>query len=293
MRRLLLFITLLAAVPALVAVAGCGADDLEPVSVAEAAQGTRDAESARMKIDVTMKGAGLPFEIAVDGEGVASTTDLRMDMTLDLGQLTGLAGAGGDGRTRILLDGSSFYVDPPDSLEIKGGAQWVTADVEEVVEGLGVDADALAELVRVTPAQQIAALEAASDVEKVGEEEIGGEPTTHLRGTVTMNDYLKSLPADRRERVREALRQLDRASGQGNTLDDPAETDLWVDADNQIRKMSQKAEIPAQGGVPGGEMEIKIELSDFGTGLDLEAPGEDEVYDATDLLVQSLRQAGG
>ena len=89
----------------------------------------------------------------------------------------------------------------------------MTADLGRVLTSLGVDAGGLAELMRLSPQQQFDALEAAGSVEKVGEEEIGGVKTAHLRGTVKLSDFLNALPADRRRRAERAIRQLERLPG--------------------------------------------------------------------------------
>ena len=295
MRRLALMLFVFASLPLAVVFAGCGKEDLEPVSVAEAAQGTRDAETARVTYRMTIAGVGMPRETTIDGGGVTATRDLRMDITFDFGPFLEAFGAGGDGATRVVLDEARLYVDPPDleGLELPDGATWVTADIGAIMRSLGVEPEGLGELMRLTPAQQLEALEAAGDLAVVGEEEVDGDRTTHLRGSIKVSDYIEILPPEQREQVREAIRRLEALSGESATsLDDPVPTELWVDEEKRIRRMRQTTAIPAQEGVPAGKMELELELSDFGAELDLPEIAEDDVFDATGLLTQAIGQAG-
>ena len=293
-RLLLALVAALMTLTASVAAVGCGSDDLPSVTAADAAAATREAETARIAMNVRMSGMGLPAPMSIKARGVSAMAAPRMDMTMDFGPILKSFGADADGRTRMVLDGGRLLVDPPSlpGVELPGGATWVTADLGEVLETLGVDVRGLSELMRLGPEQQIAAVKAAGSVKTVGEEEIDGVRTTHLRGSVKLSDYLKGLPADRRRRAQDAIRQLDKLPG-GDTqsFDEPTPTDLWVDEDKRLRRMTQSSTLPAQQGLPGGKMTITLDLSDFGTKLDLPKPAGGDVYDATDDLTKLLRQA--
>ena len=294
MRRVLASVIALAAVLAAGAfAAGCGSEDLPSVSLAEAARSTRDAETARMTMRVEIEGMGLPQAVTFESEGITATAAPRFDMTLDLGPFLEAAGAEGDGETRVLVDGRRMYVDPPDveGLDLPGGATWVTADAKRVTDALGIDGEALGELMRLSAEQQLAGLEAAGAVEEVGEEEVDGVRTTHLRGTVRMRDYLRALPRERRARVERALRELAERTGQElETLDAPTPIEIWVGEDKRVRRMRQSAELPAQEGVPAGSFDMTMEFDDFGTELDLDVPEGDEVFDATPLVIRAIRE---
>lgn len=284
MRRLL---PLLAALAVLAPIAaGCGDEELADVSASEAAANTREAKSARVEFRMEMSGMGLPQEIRLSGEGISATDAPEMDMTFDLGDLLEVAGAEGDGDTRFVLTGGDVFVDPPDveGLEVPDGARWVTVDLREVVEAAGLDPVGLSEMFRLTLDQQVAALQAAESMKEVGEEEIDGVQTTHLRGEVRMSDYVEALPPERRERAREAIRQLERLGGDLEGLDDPTAMDMWVDEDKLLRRLTSSAKTPPQQGVPAGEMSITMGFTDYGTELDIEPPPADDVYDATDDL---------
>ena len=286
---------LAALLPAAVAASGCGSDDLPSVSPAEAAASTRDAETARMTAVMKIAGLGLPAPMTVKADGVTALAQPRMDFTADFGPMLALLGAGGDGKTRFVLDGSRFLVDPPPfpGLEIPGGATWVTADLGKVVKAFGVDASGFGDLMRVTPDQQLAGIQATKSIKKVGEDEIDGVRTTHLKGTLRLSDFVRALPAAKRARVQKALRELDKLPGGDESVDAPMPTEMWIDEDKRLRRMKQSTRIPGQKGVPSGRFEITMDLGDFGTKLDLPNPSGDDVWDATDTVTRALRQAEG
>jgi hypothetical protein len=291
-RPFALIAVLAALVPATVVAAGCGSDDLPSVSAAEAAASTSAAESARVDMTMKMSGMGLPLPMNVKATGVSSMSEPRMDVTMDFGQLMQLAGAGGDGKVRMLLDDGDLFVDPPaiEGLELPGGATWITADLGKALEAMGLDVTGLSELMRISPEQQIAGLEAAGTVKTVGEETVGGVKTTHMRGTVKLSDYLEALPADRRKRAQKALRDLEKLpDAQGQSLDEPTPVDMWVDEDKLVRRMTSTATIPAQNGVPEGNYEMTMDFTDFGTKLDIDKPSSGDVWDATNKIADALK----
>jgi hypothetical protein len=288
-------LALLAVIAAAVS-SGCGSDDLTAVTPAEAAAGTREAETARTAMVMRMSGLGLPKPLTIKADGVSATDAPRLDMVMDFGPLLESFGAGGDGKTRFVVDGERILVDPPaiPGIELPGGAQWVTADLGEVLKSMNIDAGGFGELMRLSTDQQLAAIQAAGSIKEVGEEEIDGARTTHLRGTVKVSDYIGALPAERRERARKAIRELERLPGGDDasaSLDAPAPTDMWIDEDKRLRRMTQVVSLPAQEGLPGGRMTITMNLKDFGTKLELPAPRGDDVYDATADLAKVLKQA--
>jgi hypothetical protein len=273
------------------AVAGCGASDADPAAVANAAERTRDAQTARVDLRMTAKGFGLPTALDVTGDGTTSLDSARMALELELGPVLALAGAQGDGTTKLLVRGGDLFVDPPqvEGLELPDGATWVKVDLARLVEAAGADAEALGEIMTVDPAKQLEALRSAKGVEEVGTEEIDGAETTHLRGEVRFSDFAKTLPPDRREKALEAMRRL--AKGQPGA-DAPAPVDVWIDDQDRIRRMTQKGKVPGQPGVPAGEFAITMQFTDFGAPLDVEAPAKDDVFDATSALTDAVAASG-
>ena len=293
-RPLALLAALAALAPAGALAAGCGSDDLSSISAADAAASTSAAETAKTSMTMKMSGMGIPLPMSFKARGVTSMNEPRMDMTFDFGQLMALAGAGGDGKVRMLLDQGKVFVDPPaiEGLDLPGDAEWVTADPGKALEAMGIDIAGFSELMRISPEQQVAALKAAGSVKTVGEEQVNGVKTVHLRGTVKLSDYLDALPADRRAKAEKAIEELDKLPGGGvQSFDQPTPMDMWVDEDKLVRRMTSKSTIPAQNGVPEGRYEMTMDFDDFGTPLKIQPPASGDVWDATDSITKALKSA--
>lgn len=299
MRRLLPLILCLSA---LVLVA-CGSDDASgggdqefSFSAAETAKATREHDAAKVDMVVEMSGAGLPMPVSLKADGTTGIKKPAMDVTFDVGSLLQLAGApdAGDGKLRVLFTDGKLWVDPPEVEQVKlpGGATWVTADVNQLLKAVGVDVNAFKQFLNVTPDQQITMLQAAGDLEEVGTEELDGVETTHLSGTVTVKQIIEQLPAEQKAAAEKALKDLEKLAGgeeAAKQLDAPQKVDYWIGEDKLIRRLVQTTEIPAQQGVPGAKLKITMNLSDYGTKLDIAPPADDETYDATKDLEQALK----
>jgi hypothetical protein len=261
---------------------------VDPAAVAQAAQATRAADTAKVKVRVATSGFGLPVPVKVDGEGTTALSEPEMDLTLDLGPALRLLGRGGDGTVRVKVDGKDVAVDPPDveGFAVPDGADWLRLDLERTIAAMGIDARGLGEILTIDPGAQLDVLRTAGDVEDLGDTTVGGARTTHYRGTVRVEDFIDELPAERRAAARKALDALE---AQTETADDAAPFDVWVDERDRIRRMEQRVAVPGQQGLPSGEVTITMELSGFGARLAATAPPRADTYDVTADVTRALR----
>jgi hypothetical protein len=216
-------------------------------------------------------------------------------MDVDLAELLAFAGQSGAAEPmEIRLDGSRLFVRPPElpAITIPGGKPWVAVDLRGLAGALGLDADGLGDIFTMEPSAQLRALKAAKGMEEVGREQVGGEQTTHHRGTITPADIVAALPADRRPAAEKALRDLERLGGEQSTAK-PAPVDFWVGDDGILRRMRSSQTLPAQKGTPAGSFSMDITLSDFGVPLDVAAPPKDDTWDATSVLAEVLSGLAG
>lgn len=266
----------------------CGEEDSATFSVdaSRAAAATSEQGTARMTMTMRMSGLGLPGEMEVTADGVTALDEPRADITLDFGNLLSLLGpGGGDGKVRILFDGSQLYVDPPaiEGLALPNDGGWLALDLGRIVEVLGIDPDAAGALFTVDAASQLRVLREAGGLEEKGTEEIDGVETTHLAGAYSVEDVIAALPPARQERVREALADIERLAPGSLQTDQKIPVELWVGEDAIVRRMRTEVALPAQPGLGAGRMSMTYELSDFGTPLDTSRP--DGAVDVTDRLV--------
>jgi len=292
MRKLLSTLTTVAALASVPLVAGCGADDLNPESVADAAQSTREAKTAKVGMSLSVSGFGVPIPLSVKGAGTSALDRAALDVTFDLGPLLALAGRPGNGRTRTVVLGKDIFVKPPavEGLTLPSGAGWVGLDVEKVVEALGVDPEGFGAIVNADPGAQLEMVTKAKGIKEVGEETIDGAKTTHFRGNVSIKDMIAALPPGERAKAQESVDQLLKDAPNG---DQPQAIDVWVDENERVRRMKQQIRSPAQRGVPAGRADVTVDYSDFGAPLTAKAPAADDVYDATSAITRVLRQQAG
>lgn len=295
MRKLITSLCVVAGIGAgATVVTGCGADDAG-LDVAKAAAATAEKGTARIAVNVSVEGAGLPLPIKLDAKGITALDSAKGNLIFDLRPLLALANApqGTPGDFELRFDGGTLYGKPPklDELKIPGGKPWVSLELPKLASALGLPAKGLGKLFTLEPAAQLRAFKAAKGLKEVGKEDVSGAETTHFRGTLTLSDFVATLPAGEREEAEQAIEKLDAlGGGTGGSLNDPVPADLWVDEDGVTRKLLSTTKLPAQGGQPGGTVKQSYVLSDFGVALDAEPPAAEETYDATDALSGVLRQ---
>jgi hypothetical protein len=120
---------------------------------------------------------------------------------------------------------------------------------------------------RTDPAQALAYLEAADDVEEIGTEEVRGAETTHYRLTVDLRKAAEGSP-EYRAVIEQSLQA-------GGTAEVP--TEVWVDEDGRVRRVRMVyADVPTPDG-EAADVTVTTELYDFGADVDVEPPPRDQV----------------
>ena len=270
MKRAALAALLVALTGALVGCGGGGAPDLS--GVAQAAQKTEDAGTARFELSVDAEGAS-----SLSAEGAVDYERQRARMSMDLGSLGGLLGgqssASEDLALDVIIDGKVFYMRFPLLSELVGkGRPWLKMDLEQLAEQSGADLGQLDQLSQLDPSQALTYLRGAGEFSEVGDEDVRGVPTTRYEGTIDLRAAVDEAPADQRKQ----LEQLLEGSGVSEL---PAEA--WIDGDGYLRKLtldfSALAEAP---------FSMAMELFDFGGPVELDLPSDDEVTDITELASQ-------
>ena len=167
-------------------------------------------------------------------------------------------------------------------------AEWIRLDPADLgfTAGLGGSGlDPLTSWPAVDPRGWLDQLQAVSDLEDVGTEDVRGVPTRHLSGVLRLGDAAAMDPDG----------DGDSVSPFGGDLEVLAEVtlpiDVYVDDEGLIRRVRQRIEYAALapalaeagGGVDVGElegaaMETQIDYFDFGAEVDVAAP-----EDAVDL----------
>lgn len=264
----LLAATALAALP--IAAAGCGADDVNPNAIAEAAEATQRQGGVHMVVTGTTRTQGQTIPMRMEGD--ADFRNSRMRATMKMG--------GGVPQMEMVMAGTVMYM-KMEGLREALGTEWVKFDFQAIGEEMGVNFEQLMQLGQASPAEQLKYLRAMADLEEVGTETIDGVETTHYKGVVDMRRYPDTLPEPERAEARKMVDKIVELSGDATTP-----TEVWVDEDSLIRRqrMSMTQKKPAEA-----KIDMEIGFSDFGKRVDIQVPYG--AKDVTELARRSL--AGG
>jgi hypothetical protein len=141
------------------------------------------------------------------------------------------------------------------------------------------------------PAAMLEQLRGTADsVEEVGSSEIRGVQTTHYRAMVDANkalEELRALAGD--DGVADEMIEL--AASMYKT---PYAVDVWIDADNLVRRMSFTLETTGEGSTPGMaglKTTMTMDYFDYGKPVDIAIPDDSDVTDWSDYMEELL--AGG
>lgn len=271
----------IAVVAALTGVAACGSTDSgrgdgggEPLDALRLAdRSTDDADSARIESTGDM---GDLMSMKADGEvdwgdGLHGT----LTITYTGGQAADQMRQLGITSTEARYLPDAYYADMGDVFaEQYGGKRWIRYAYEDMEDMIGGASGAYMKdhLQNVTPNQSVQLLLASGDVEKVGEEKVRGEETTHYAGTMKAADLQEQNSGLGQEKRAELEEQL-KASGI-TTVD----LDLWINDDNLLVKKIERADTAS------GEVNSTVYYSDYGLDVSAEKPPASQTVDYKDLM---------
>ncbi len=245
---------------------GGGGDGGPLNAVAAAAARTQEEPGGRAVAHVVVtkaNGESLPIaaRMVYDAEGRARAV-LRMPPSVKGGM-----------RMDMVADGAVMYMSSPKFGTLPGGAKWMKLDLE-AAEGLEVPAPTS------DPTDELARLEASEDVQKLGTEDVRGEPMTHYRGTIGVSDTL--------QRLREAGEDGNAAIVEKYGV--PIHFEVWIDAEGLVRRMRI---VNLQPHGEGGETstDMTMDFYDFGAEPKIEVPDSSEVFDVTEQTKEELESS--
>jgi len=250
---------------------GSGTDVAEPFSLIAAAERTAGAGS--VEFDLTVSASDLA-DVTVSG-AVDNDAGL-VSVTTDLSSLLALGDTPmplGDGAMTVLLDGANgvLYLDAsalggflPD------GAAWVSIDLARLAEQSGQPLDDLQGEFALDPSDIAQSLLDADNAVEVGVDTLDGVEAQRYQVTVDIAAAIAALPqAD----LDDALGGLEVPDAE---LPDTLVYDVWVTADNDLRRVAFDTEIAGQTIV----MQLDMTVSDEPLGLEVPT----DAFDLTGLL---------
>ena len=258
-----------AALIALVALAGCGgggspeeARDLIDRGFATDVRSGVFSASAEFQLSGLGALAG-PLRLSLEGpfEGGSSTTLPAMDLKVRV------SGMGQSFAGRLVMTRDNAWVEYEDTTYEAGEALW--ADLQRAIETQGDEPMTLAEL-GLHPHRWL------DDLETEGDEEVGGDETTKVTGTLDLGVLLREanrlspegpLPPGTLRQVEEAFEEV--------------RFEAWIGDDDIWRRVSVETEfeIPealrdSADGVAGGRLSFEMGLDDPNEPVEIEGLGD-------------------
>jgi hypothetical protein len=170
----------------------------------------------------------------------------------------------------VLLDGSTgvVYLDA----SALGGllprdANWVSIDLGVVAEEGGQALDDLQSEFGIDPAEIARTLLDPESATEVGVDTIDGVEAKHYEVTVDLAAALGAVP---QAQLDPAIADID--------LPDIVTYDVWVTADNQLRRVSFELDVAGQS------IGMQLDMTASNEPLDVEVPADSDVFDITGLL---------
>lgn len=274
----------LAAVAGVLAGCGGGSQAVAPDPVAAAATKTQDAGAARIRYTLAITAPRLPSgTLRIKGKGVIDGTSSTA--TFDLGSALPAAGVpAGSSITEISLKQGGDYVVYVElgalASRIPGGKKWLELDLSKLGSSAGIDLNQLMAGNQLQPTDVLSLLKSeGAEIRKVGSENVDGTLATHYHVTV---DLAKALEAKglTNPMLAGIAAQLPRIP-----------EDVWVGSDGLVRRVELAYGLRHQG--KSMQLEMSMDIYDYGADVTIAAPASTEVFDATQLAGQRLGSAFG
>jgi hypothetical protein len=270
-------LTAAAAVLAVSAAAGCGAEDKAKDAAGDAkaaldpvAQAASATERQGGGIAMTLKGgvsAG-GQDVPMEGNGVVDRAGRRGTFTMKIA-------AGGRSMTMDeVIVGKVVYIKSDVFRgKLPGGKSWLKVDLAAEAAKRGIDLDALGGTTTQDPAQALDYLKGAGTSRKVGTETVNGTQTTRYHVDV---DLRKVAAKSGDPAAKSSVEKLIKTTG---TPTIPV--DVWVDGKHLVRREQVKYDMTVQG--QKAALDMTIDLTRFGVKVDAKPPSQDDVVDAAKL----------
>lgn len=242
-----------------VAVIGGKGDDGKKVDAAALLSGApdalRNAGSARTTMSMSIKAGGVSINTEARGVTEFATGRGTFSMSLFGTQI------------EMRNDGTNIYIRVPAGSSPSVSKPWISLPVGTMTTGptsLG-GADS-------TTAYLDALRGVSGAIETVGSEKVNGVDTTHYHTVVRLADAIAKTPEAMRAQAEAGLKQLD----QMGLTEMPV--DVWMSDDGlPIRQVMTFDAPTGVGALAGMKMRLQVDLSDFGTPVEVEIPPADQV----------------
>lgn len=244
--------------------------------VAEAAEKTQAEPGSRADIEAHVSAGSESFTMSGRAVFNAQTGLSRVVLEVPAPEPIGAVKliAVGDERT-VYLRSKLFASALPPGRRWMGIDPWLGNDPEGMLPAAG-DAEGQLELLA----------NGSGEVRELGEDEVRGVSTTRYEAVVDFRKYAAVLR-------REGRRAPARYFGKLTKLTPPTQTDVWIDGDGLVRRMTIEMPVLDESGKPGPTIDMQIEFFDFGIAPTIRLPESSDVFDTTPLVRAELDLLNG
>lgn len=267
--------------------AGCGGEDVDSDTIAEAARATAARGGMRTDFEsiTTVQGSPLPgLRITATGteDPKRRVADYRIDMSSHAGVFPDAGDDPADFRGRMIRRGPFLWSSFPfmtSTLARKNGlhGSWFELDLRARPN----TQDPMAAFInssQQSPGQVYDYALAATTTKRVGDEKLDGVDTTHWRGEVQFDRLPDVVPREERFAVEAGAEGLKDA-----TDEDSAPIEAWIDEGGLIRRIRIKYGLVGTS-ESKGSLDMSARFSAFGTRVKAERPPADEIITMTEFL---------
>lgn len=265
MRRALV----LAALP--LALAACGGSGHKAKSTSGASSALQSVQAAARKTaGATSEHLNMLVAATVQGQTVNINGDGIFDNTKHLGSLTVHATVNGlDLKIDEVLDKTILYMKSDFfAAMLPKGKTWLKLDLSKAAKAKGIDFDSL---ISQDPSRNFTELQGLGNATKIGDETVGGAPSTHYRGHIDIAKVPQGL-------------QIQRTTGVKY-----GPYDVWVGKDDGLVHRIRTTYSYDVGGQRQSAA-LTMNFFDFGNAASVNVP---PAADAADVSQQNLGSLGG
>jgi hypothetical protein len=263
------------------ALGGCGSSAVVVDPLARAADQTANVGGAHTQLSARIEGMGLPQPVSIEGGGYFNFSSHEGTLSVQLTGFPSATGLGSQPTMREIYKGSDLYVGS--SLfagELPTGAKWMKIDMSRVGQAAGLNPSQLLNG-ESNPAEILQYLKASgATVAKVGSQRIRGVPTTQYSATINIEKAGAALGGVANGAAQKAISKL-------GVSDLPV--DVWIDSHDLVRRIEVTLSTPAAAGHL--QVEINIELFDFGATPTVTTPAPSETFEASSTGLSGLAAA--
>lgn len=236
-------------------------------AMSQSTKATSQYTSVKIKMSENIHAQGQ--DVSTTGSGTMSWKPIAMDMTMTMPQLA--AKLGGNGSIRMLMSGTTMYMNMGDAAAAKlGGQHWMKLDLSAIGASGQALADQLNRNSSNDPATQLKLFTSSPDIKRVGQETVDGVQATHYSGTVD----IAKLAASQDSSLKSLLSQSTKL---GLTT---MNVDLWVNDQGLPVRMHESTPSTATT-----QLDVTGDYSDYGTTpVTVTAPPASDTKDLSDML---------